>query len=371
MLPTKQIFCVEDARQLARRRLPKIMFDYVDGAAGSETANHLNIERINQLRLQPRVLINVDQRRLNQSLLGTDWDLPFGIAPMGMCNLTCPGADLMLARAARRLNIPLALSTMSSTSIEGVAIEAGSHCWFQLYVGQSAEAALDLVNRAAAAEYQTLILTVDVPQVAPRVRDLKNGFKAPLKIGPKQFMDFALHPYWSISTLLAGSPELANFAPGSFDREAKRGKADWSFLEQLRDVWKGNLIVKGVLSPIDAIKIKQLGADAVYVSNHGGRQLDGAPAAIDQLPLIRQAVGDDFPLLFDSGIRNGEAVVKALARGADFVMLGRSLLYGLGANGEVGLNRMLELFQNEISLAMAQVGCADVAEINKQVLIDQ
>jgi L-lactate dehydrogenase (cytochrome) len=178
-----------------------------------------------------------------------------------------------------------------------------------------------------------------------------------------------MHPEWSIKSLIAGVPSLANFTPGSFDRDAKRGLADWGFLDQLRDTWRGRLIVKGVLSTADAVRIKSAGVDAIYVSNHGGRQLDSAPAAIDQLPLIRQSVGPDFPLLFDSGIRDGEGVIKALAMGADFVMLGRALLYGLGAGGEAGLSKIIHLISNEISLAMAQLGCSDVAKINQELLV--
>ena len=342
----------------------------MDGAAGKEIANRLNVEQLDQIRLQSRVLINVDQRNLKKIFQGKTWGLPFGIAPMGMCNLTCPDADLHLARAAKHYDIPMALSTMSSTSLETIAENIGKHAWFQLYVGQSQQLAFELIERAKNVGYETLILTVDVPQVAPRIRDLKNGFKAPLKIGIKQFLDFAVHPHWSVSTLIAGTPQLENFVPGSFDRDAKRGKVDWDFLDKLRGIWKNNLIIKGVLSADDAIRIKQAGADCIYVSNHGGRQLDSAPAAITQLPLIRKAVGPDFPLIFDSGIRNGEGVIKALAYGADFVMLGRSLLYGLGAGQERGLNRVIELIENEISLVMAQLGCADINKINQEVLVE-
>ena len=367
---SKKIHCIEDARYYASRRMPKILFDYVDGAAGSELAKQKNIEQLDRIRLQPRVLVNVDQRSLNKTFLGKTWSLPFGIAPMGMCNLSCPGADLMLARASRHYKIPLALSTMSSTRLEVIAEQSAGHAWFQLYVGQSQQMAFDLLERAKNSGFETLILTVDVPQVAPRIRDLKNGFKAPLKIGVKQFADFATHPRWSISTLLAGAPQLANFEAGSFDRDAKRGKVDWDFLDKLREYWKHKLIVKGVMSPDDALRIKQAGADAIYVSNHGGRQLDSAPAAINQLPLIRQAVGFEYPLLFDSGVQNGEALIKALASGADFVMLGRAILYGLGADQECGLRRVIDLFESQISLAMAQLGCDDIQSINSQVLIE-
>ena len=366
---SKHIHCIDDAREHAKRRMPKILFDYVDGAAGREIAKQKNSEHLDQMRLQPRVLVNVNRRNLMTPFLGKNWGLPFGIAPMGMCNLTCPDADMMLARASRHYTIPMALSTMSSTRIETIAQHSAEQTWFQLYVGQSEKMAFDLVDRAMNSGIETLILTVDVPQVAPRIRDLKNGFKAPLKIGLRQFIDFAMHPQWSMGTLMAGAPQLANFEPGSFDRDAKRGKVDWEFLARLRDYWRHNLIVKGVTCADDALRIKQTGIDAVYVSNHGGRQLDSAPAAIDQLALIRKAVGPEFPLLFDSGIRNGEAVIKALASGADYVMLGRAILYGLGAGQEPGLHRVIDLIKDEISLAMAQLGCDDIQSINAEVLL--
>ncbi len=366
----RPIHCIADARRLAKFRMPRIIFDFVDGAAGNEYANALNSRRLQEIRLQPRVLVNANQRKLSKSFLAKDWGLPFGIAPMGMCNLTWPHADRLLADAARRFNIPMAQSTMSSSTIEQIAAWAGAQGWFQLYVGQSIEQAFELVGRAESAGFETMILTVDVPQGAPRVRDLRNGFKSPLKIGPKQFIDFAMHPEWSVKSLIAGIPSPANFAPGTFDRDGKRGLADWRFLDRLRDRWQGNLIVKGVLSADDAVRIKNAGVDALYVSNHGGRQLDSAPAAIDQLPLIRASVGADFPLLFDSGIRDGEGIIKALAKGADFVMLGRSLLYGLGANGEAGLAQIINLISNEISLAMAQLGCSDVSKLNQSSLLE-
>jgi len=364
------IYCVEDARRLARLKMPKLIFDYIDGAAGDEAANQYNQSRISEIKMLPRVLVNVDDKQLGKSLLGKQWDMPFGIAPMGMCNLTHPQGDKILAKAAVKWNVPHCLSTMSSSSIEDIGKWASGNAWFQLYMGQSEIQAMSLVDRAKAAGYDTLILTVDVPEVAPRRRDMRNGFKSPVKIGPKQFLDFALHPLWSIPTLIAGAPELANFEKGEFDRDAKRGLADWDFLNRLRAAWPGKLVVKGVLSPEDAVRIQSAAADGIYISNHGGRQLASAPAAIDQLPLIRAAVGEQFPLIFDSGVRDGEGVVKALALGADFVMLGRSLLYGMGANGEQGLEQVLELIVNEVRLAMAQLGCANIEDIDSNLLID-
>ena len=370
----RKIFTFSDARKYARRRMPRMTFDYIDGSAGDELACALNVERIDALRLLPRVLVNVEHRSQKKTIFDNTWDMPFGIAPMGMCNLTWPGADAMLARAARQYGIPLVLSTMASSSIETTAERAGEHAWFQLYVGQSEEVAFDLVERAETVGYTRLVLTVDVPEIGYRPREHRDGFKSPVHIGPKQFIDFALHPQWSLLTLKTGVPALANvnLAGGKqFKRNEARGKVDWAFLDRLRERWPGELIVKGVLGTEDAVRIRDAGVDAVYVSNHGGRQLDSAPTAIDMLPRIREAVGPDYPLLFDSGIRNGEAVLKALALGADFVFVGRPLLYAMGADGYDGLQQMIELLRSQIDIGLAQLGCPDIDDIDASYIAGQ
>ncbi len=368
-----QIFTVEDARAKAKRRLPKMVFDYIDGAAGNERLAAENISAFENVKLQPRALVNVENRKLNKSFLGRDWGLPFGIAPMGMCDLAWPGADEMLAAAATKFNIPLALSTMASSTIEQTRERTGENAWFQFYVSGSKEPAMKLIDRVAAAGYTNLLFTVDVPQVAPRVRDLRNGFQAPLKIGPKQFIDFALHPQWSISSLLKGVPTLANVeteADGQFKRDSGRGGVDWDFLNYLRDYWPHKLIVKGVLSTQDAVRMKQAGVDGIYVSNHGGRQLDSAPPSVVVLPLMRKALGEEYPILLDSGIRDGESIVKALALGADFVMMGRPYSYAIGADGQRGLDTVVELLAGQISAAMAQIGVTDIATLDTHNLFN-
>ncbi len=369
-----KIFSASDARRLAKRRLPRIIFDFIDGSAGEERACALNIEMIEALRMMPRVLVNVENCNHQKALFDQTWNLPFGIAPMGMCDLTWPGADVMLARAAQQYGIPLGLSTMASSSIETTAERAGEHAWFQLYVGQSEEVAYHLVERAETVGYTNLILTVDVPSIGSRPREERNGFQSPFRIGPKQFLDFALHPQWSLSTLKTGLPKLANVnVPGGkqFKRNEARGLVDWDFLARLRERWPGNLIVKGVLDCEDSVRIRDAGADAVCVSNHGGRQLDSVPAAIQMLPQIRAAVGPDFPLLFDSGVRNGEGVIKALALGADFVLIGRPFLYAMAADGYSGLQQVIELFRSQIDVSLAQLGCRDINNIDSSYMFDR
>ena len=367
----KPLFTVEDARKAAARRLPKMIFDYIDGAAGYELLAEENISAFRTIKLQPRALVNIESRSVEKTFLNQKRGLPFGVAPMGMCDLAWPGADKMLAKACNQFNIPLALSTMASSTIEQTRERAGDNAWFQFYVSGSKDAAMKLVDRASAAGYTTLIFTVDVPHVAPRVRDLRNGFKAPLKIGPKQFIDFAMHPQWSISSLLSGVPTLANIDTESddgFKRDSGRGAVDWQFLKHLRDYWPHKLIIKGVLSVDDALKMQQAGADGIYVSNHGGRQLDSAPASITVLPLMRRALGADYPIIIDSGFRDGESIIKALALGADYVMLGRPFSYGIGADGQRGLNTVITLLADQISAAMAQLGVTDLDSIDERVL---
>jgi L-lactate dehydrogenase (cytochrome) len=365
-------FCTDDARRLARRRLPRLVFDYVDGAAGDETAAALNRSALQSIRLQPRVLENVEARSLVKSLLGQDYGLPFGIAPMGMCNLVAPGADRLLTEEAVRRNVPHCLSCLASTTLEDIRARSGGHAWFQIYVGQSMALAKELIDRAEAAGYEVLVFTVDVPLVGRRLRDLKNGFQVPFRMGPRQFADFAVHPRWSLRTLLSGAPKPMNYETAEnavgFDRNASRANADWGFLAWLRNRWKGALIVKGVMSPADALRVKAAGVDAIWVSNHGGRQLGSAPAAIQALPQIRRTVGPDFPLLFDSGIRSGEDVVKALATGADFSMLGRPFLYAIGAAGAKGMTTLFDILEEDISTTLAQIGLTSVEQVDGNAL---
>jgi (S)-mandelate dehydrogenase len=324
----------EDARRLARRRLPWMIFDYIDGAAGSGKGAERNRAAFDNICLRPRILRNVSDRSLAATLFGSATQRPFGIAPMGMCNLSAPGADLMLARLAAQYQVPLCVSTVASTSLETLIQEAEGYAWFQLYFSGDGTGTTKLVERAQDAGYETLILTVDVPEVGRRPRELRHGFTMPFRIGPRQFVDFALHPHWSLETLFKGRPEMANFQMQgySFDRTESRAKADWDTLSELRDRWKGKLVVKGVLDREDAVKLVASGVDAIQVSNHGARQLEAAPAAIEALAEVREAVG------------------------ADFAFVGRILQFAIAAAGEEGLHRLWEVLSAEMSIAMAQTG---------------
>jgi (S)-mandelate dehydrogenase len=358
MTRAKHIHSSADARRLARRRLPWMVFDYIDGAAGSETGAVRNRAALDAATLRPRILRNVADRSLATTLFGVPAERPFGIAPMGMCNLSGQGADLMLARLAARYQVPHGVSTVASTPLEKIIDVAQGHAWFQIYFSGDGTGTFKLVDRARDAGYQTLIVTVDVPEVGRRPRELRHGFKMPFRIGPRQFIDFALHPQWSLSALFGGKPQMANFdMPGyEFDRTESRARADWDTLARMRDMWPGKLVVKGVLDVEDAQMLKAKGVDAIQVSSHGARQLESAPAPFEVLPKIRQAVGQDFPLFFDSGLRSGEDALKTLAAGADFVFFGRILQFAIAAGGEAGLNRLWEVLSDEMSIAMAQTG---------------
>lgn len=359
-----RIHCSGDARRLARRRLPWMVFDYIDGAAGEEHGAALARTALQDIRLRTRVLVNVSERSLAKPVFGRVAQRPFGIAPMGMCNLSGPGADLMLARLAADYQVPLGVSTVASTPLERMIEVAQGHAWFQLYFSGDGSAALRLVDRAEAAGYDTLVLTLDVPEVGRRPRELRHGFKMPFRIGPRQFMDFALHPRWSLSTLLHGRPQLANFTTADkFDRTDSRGSADWSYLDRLRDRWKGRLVVKGVLDAEDAERLKAAGVDAIQVSSHGARQLDSAPVPIHALQAIRAALGPEFPLFYDSGLRSGEDAIKALSCGADFTFFGRILQFAIAAGGEAGLRALWHVLSDEASLTLAQMGLTAPAQV--------
>ena len=361
----------EDARRIAKKHLPWMVFDYIDGAAGEGLGDQLNQQAIRAMRLQTRILVDVEKRNIAKSILGMDCQLPFGISPMGMCNLSCPNADLMLARLAAKHTIPIGASTAASSSLERIAKEANGNAWFQLYFGGDSAVSDSLLDRAEAAGYEVLIFTVDVPEVGRRPRELRHGFKMPFKIGPRQFLDFACHPQWSIRTLMSGAPKLANFdtTNSAFDRTRSRAGVDWSFFDRIRDRWKGKLIVKGVLHSEDAQQLVTHGADAIQVSSHGGRQLESVPEAIHALARIRAAVGEHIPLIYDSGIRSGEDICKAYAMGADFVMLGRPLLFAMAAGGEKGLNQLTDVLAQETSIALAQMGLNDISQVDSDVLL--
>ena len=375
IIPSKKIHSIEDARKLAKKRVPRLMVDFVDRASGDEKLCEINSTALDQIRLEPKVLRNIENRNLKKNFLGIDFNYPFGFAPMGMCNLTWPGADKMLAEESVENNIPICVSMASSTSLEEMYKISQGHSWIQLYIYQDENFVIELLERAQKTGYKVAILTVDVPIQFRRAKDEKNGFTVPFKIGPKQFFDFATHPRWSLTSLLSGIPKPMNFVTSKsgnkFVRSESRGATDWETLKRIRDTWKGKLIIKGVMSPEDALKIKDAGADAIQVSNHGGRQLESATSAINALPLIRKVLGKEFPIIFDSGIRSGGDIVRSLAFGADYAMIGRPLMYGMGADGAKGLRRILNIIKEELSTTLGLVGLNDINDISSEIIAEK
>ena len=367
---------LDDAIRLSKIRLPKLVFDFIDGASGDDKLAEINSTALDQIRLEPKVFRNVENRNLSKKIFDFHFDYPFGFAPMGMTNLSWPEADKMIAKESAYNNIPTCVSMASSTTLEDMFTFSEGHSWMQIYIFQSEEFIMELLKRAESIGYKVLILTVDVPILSRRARDDRNGFGYPFKIGPKQFLDFALHPQWSLTTLFKGAPQPMNYVTSKsgdqiFRRKESRGATDWNTLKRVRDAWKGKLIIKGVMNSEDALKIKEAGADAIQVSNHGGRQLDSATASINALPLIRKALGDDFPILFDSGIRSGSDILRALALGANFVMFGRPLMYAIGADGARGLRRIINLIKEELSTNLGLVGLTDINEVDKKIIAEK
>ena len=291
----------DDFQKSAKRRLPKLLFEYIDGAASDGSGEVDNREIIRKLRLKTKALINVEQRSLNHKVFRIPSKLPVGIAPMGMVQMAGVGADEALARVAAKYEIPVGVSTAASMSLEKYAEYSQGYAWFQLYYMADKVELEKLLSRVISAGYKTLIFTVDVPEVGFRPNEIQNGLTMPFKLGPKQIVDFAMHPNWSLKTLIHGAPKFGNFTDtNSFNRNASRAGADWEFLRYLRDRWPNKLVIKGVLNIDDAINMKGMGVDGIYVSSHGGRQLASAPHPIEMLPKIREALGKNVQIFYDS-----------------------------------------------------------------------
>ncbi len=355
---------MQDARFLAKKRLPSMIFDYVDGLALEGDGDSSNTGYFKTLKLSQNVLSGGGTKKIAKRILGKSYNLPFGIAPMGMCNLVNSKADYSIGRLAKKFNIPVCYSTMASTSLEKTLKITGDLGWFQLYVYDDLNSGLLLAKRAQASGYKTIILTVDVPELGRRPRELKHNFSAKFKPSYKQILDCAMHPSWSLDLLTNGVPRPQNFEKDlKIDRNKPRGAADWEFLKNLRALWKGKLIVKGILNPSDAKKAEILGVDAIYVSGHGSRQFDSCPIPIRQLNKIRKSLNKSTVLIYDTGIRNGEDILKALCLGADFVMIGKHALFSIAAEGFEGLVQMTNNLKKEIEIAMAQMGAFDINKL--------
>lgn len=379
MSVSKHAVNIGDLRRQAQQRLPRIVFDYIDGGVEDESGLQRNCQAFERWRLVPHYLTDISQRSQRTRLFGRDYASLFGIAPTGLAGFARPGADLLLARAAAAADLPFIMSGAATASIEQVAAVAPRHSWFQLYVSRETRITDDLIRRAADAGVETLVLTVDVPVHSKRERDWRNGFVPPVKPSLACIADMLRHPGWLADLLRNGLPRFENWAPYVGDAAGAREIAaffasqipftqTWQDLERIRQRWHGKLVLKGVLAPRDAVEAQRLGIDGLIISNHGGRQLDAAPAALEMLPPIRAALGQGMTLMLDGGVRRGSDVLKAWALGADFVFIGRPALYGVAADGLAGASRALDILMQEIDLTLAQLGCADLATLTGEYL---
>jgi L-lactate dehydrogenase (cytochrome) len=370
---------IEDMRLLARRRVPKMFFEYADRGSYAEETLRGNRADLEAIKLRQRILVDVARRELATEIVGEAAALPIALAPIGLCGMQWGDGEILACRAAQAAGIPFCLSTMSICSIEDVAAAVARPFWFQLYVMKDRGFVRALIERAIAAKCSALVLTVDLQVLGQRHCDLRNGMTVPPEIKLANLIDIAQRPAWALSILsgkrktfgnlagrvrgMEGVRSLSQWIAGQFDPSLS-----WKDVEWVRDLWPGKLIIKGLLDVEDARRAAKTGAAALVVSNHGGRQLDGAVSSISMLPRIVDAVGAEVEIMFDGGIRSGQDIMRALALGARSCMIGRAYLYGLGAGAEAGVARAIEILRNELDVTMALTGTASVKNIGAQVL---
>ena len=369
---------LSDLRDTARRRLPKFVWEYLDSATGTEATKHRNRAALDRIGLMPSILHGPFTPDLTAPLLGHDFPLPVGIAPVGMSGLIWERAEIHLARAAARAGIPYSLSTVATRSPEDVAPHLGDHGWFQLYPPKDEGIRLDMLARARDAGFTGLVLTVDVPVASRRERQTRSGLTSPPKLTPRLLAQVLGKPAWAwamrnerdvhMRTLDKYSDLQASLPPTEHIGYLLRTSPDWDYLRWLRDHWKGHLIVKGVLRAEDAAPLEAAGVDAIWISNHAGRQFDAAPATIDVLPAIRAATG--LPILFDSGIESGLDILRAMALGADFVMLGRGFHYALAALGPEGPAHLIDILAKDLAANMGQLGATTLRALPPAFSLD-
>ncbi len=374
------ITCVEDLRLLARRRVPRMFYDYADSGSWTEGTYRANEQDFRSILLRQRVAVNVEQRSVRSSMLGADVAMPVALAPTGLTGMQHADGEILAARAAEAFGVPFTLSTMSICSIEDVAAHTRAPFWFQLYVMRDRGFIERLIERARAANCSALMLTLDLQILGQRHKDLKNGLSAPPKPTLRNLLNLATKPRWVLG--MAGTRRrtfgnIVGHASGVDDLSSLSAwtsqqfdpTLNWKDVEWIKRRWDGKLIVKGVMDAEDARLAADCGADALVVSNHGGRQLDGAPSSIAALPPIVDAVGSRMEVWMDGGVRSGQDVFKALALGARGTLIGRAFLYGLGALGEAGVTRCLQILRNELDLTMAFCGLSDVTRVDRRVLL--
>lgn len=370
---------IEDLRVLHEKRAPRMFYDYADSGSWTESTYRANETDFQKIKFRQRVAVNMENRSIKSTMLGQEVAMPVALSPVGLTGMQHADGEIHAARAAEKFGVPYCLSTMSICSIEAVAAKTTKPFWFQLYVMRDKDFVSRLIERARAANCSALVLTLDLQILGQRHKDLRNGLTAPPKLTIKNMINMMTKPTWCMNMLKTKNREFGNivghvdgvddmgslsaWSAGQFDPTLS-----WDDVEAIKKQWGGKLIIKGIMDREDAILAKNSGADALIVSNHGGRQLDGAPSSIQALPEIAQTVGKGMEIWMDGGIRSGQDVIKALALGATGTMIGRSYIYGLGAMGEAGVTKSLEIIANELDLTMAFCGLRDVKKVDSNIL---
>lgn len=377
----KNMTCIEDLRQTARRKVPRAFFDYADGGAYTEGTLRANCTDLQRIKLRQRILVDVSRRSTATKILGEPVSMPLALAPVGLCGMQHGDGEILACRAAHEAGIPFTLSTMSICSIEDVAGAVDKPFWFQLYVMKDRGFMRSLIERAAAAKCSALVLTVDLQVLGQRHRDIKNGLTVPPELHLKNLIDIATKPAWALSVARGKRKTFGNIAGhvrgmenvnslSTWISEQFDSALNWKDVEWVASLWPGKLILKGIVDVDDARTAAKTGAAAIVVSNHGGRQLDGSPSTISMLPPIAEALESKIEILFDSGIRSGQDITRALALGAHACLTGRAYIYGLGAGGQAGVTRAVEIMRNELLTTMALIGVNSVDEIDRRVIVD-
>ncbi len=375
------ITTIEDLRRIAKKRVPKMFYDYADSGSWTESTYRANEEDFKGIKFRQRVAVNMENRSTDSSMIGQTVSMPVAIAPTGLTGMQHADGEILAAKSAKKFGIPFTLSTMSICSIEDVAKKTGGHpFWFQLYVMRDRDFIERLIERAQKANCSALVLTLDLQILGQRHKDLKNGLSAPPKLTLSSILNLMTKPSWCFEMLNTSRRQFGNIVGhvkgvedmgslSSWTAEQFDPRLNWSDVEWIKKKWGGPLILKGIQDVEDAQLAVNSGANALIVSNHGGRQLDGAESSIHALPKIVQAVGKDIEVHMDGGIRSGQDVLKALALGAKGTYIGRSMLYGLGAMGEHGVDKVLEIIHNELSLSMAFCGRTNVKDVDRSILL--
>ncbi|GMV57413.1 MAG: alpha-hydroxy-acid oxidizing enzyme [Betaproteobacteria bacterium] len=371
---------IEDLRVLAQRRVPRMFYDYADSGSWTETTYQENSSQFQRIKLRQRVAVNMDGRSLRTTMAGQEVAIPVALAPTGLTGMQCADGEILAARAAEKFGVPFTLSTMSICSIEDVAARTTKPFWFQLYVMRDRGFIERLIERAKAAKCSALMLTLDLQILGQRHKDLKNGLSAPPRLTLRNVLNMMTKPRWCLGMLGTRRRQFGNIVGhvsgvenmsslSAWTAQQFDPTLNWNDVEWVKKRWGGPLILKGIMDAEDARLAAATGADALVVSNHGGRQLDGAPAAIDVLPAIADAVGSKIEVWLDSGIRSGQDVLKAVALGARGTLIGRAFLYGLGALGEAGVTKCLEIIAKELDLTMAFCGRRSIREVDRSILV--